>query len=278
MSLIKENSYQSSNIIASRKMTDSDKICSSYIDFSNPKCVDIDGIYYASLLVINYSREMDKLFLNKLLSLDIDVQLSMYYDKKSTYEVIKELTYNIGSAGATIKTTNENQQDMEIVGSTYSDAKFIRKQLQVGDEELFYLTLYIGTYADNLVQLERNLQRIESIAVSVGLMTIRGNYRQEQALYSSLPFLENDIDIEKMTARNVLSSGLVSTYPFVSNELFDKNGILIGVNSFDKSLMMLDRFDTEKYKNANMFVIGTSRFWKIVFHKINDKSQSIFKY
>ena len=272
MSLIKENSYQSSNIIASRKMTESDKICSSYIDFSNPKCVDIDGIYYASLLVINYSREMDKLFLNKLLSLDIDVQLSMFYDKKSTYEVIKELTYNIGSAGATIKTTNENQQDIEIMGSTYNDAKFIRKQLQIGDEELFYLTLYIGTYADSLIELEQNLQRIESIAVSIGLITIRANYRQEPAFYSSLPFLSNDIDIEKMTARNVLSSGLVSTYPFVSNELFDKNGILIGVNSFDKSLMMLDRFDTEKYKNANMFVIGTSRFRKIIFCKINDKS------
>lgn len=272
MSFIKETANES-NILVSRYLSDSDKICSSYINFANPKYVEIDGIYYASLLVINYSREMDKLFLNKILSLDIDVQLSMFYDKKNSYDVIRELTYNIGSAGATIKTTNENQQDIDIMGNTYNDAKFIRKQLQVGEEDLFYLTLYIGTYANTVFELERNLQRIESIAISIGLTTIRGNYRQEQSFYSMLPFLDNDEDIEKMTARNVLSSGLVSTYPFVSNELFDKDGVLVGINSFDKSLMMLDRFDTAKYKNANMFVIGTSRFWKIVFHKINDKSK-----
>lgn len=266
MSLIKDNISYVPNIISSRTLTDNDKICSSYIDFNNPKYVDIDGMCYASILVINYSREMEKLFLNKILSLNINTQISMYYDKKDSYEVIKELTYNIGSAGATIKTSGENQQDIDILGNTYNDAKYIRRQIQVGDEELFYLTLYIGTYANNPTELERNLQRIESIAINAGLITIRSSYRQEQAFYSSLPFLDNDKSIEKMTARNVLSSGLVSTYPFVSNELFDKNGVLIGINSFDKSIIMLNRFDTEKYKNANMFVIGTSRIWKIIFY------------
>lgn len=259
---------QSKNILKNNNITDIDKICSSYINFSNPKYAEIDGIYYSSLLVINYAHEMDALFLDRLLSLDIDVQISMYYDKKNTYDVIKELTYNIGNTGATIKTTAENQQDVDIIGSTYSDAKYIRKQLQIGEEELFYLTIYIGTYADNLEELERNLQRIESVALGTGMTTVRSTYREEQALYSMLPFLNNDKDISKMTSRNILSSGLVSTYPFVSNELFDKNGVLVGVNSFDKSLIMLDRFDTEKYKNANMFVIGTSGSGKSYFIKL----------
>lgn len=131
--------------------------------------------------------------------------------------------------------------------------------MQVGEEDLFYLTMYIGTYAYSIEELEKNLQRIESIALGNGMTTIRGNYRQEQALYSMLPFDYNNEEIKKMCARNVLSNGLISTYPFTSNELYDEDGVLIGTNSFDKSLMMLNRFDTEKYKNANMFVIGTSR-------------------
>ena len=270
MSLIKEKYKKETNIIKKQSLKDTDKICSSYIDFRNPKYVDIDGIYYASILVINYSREMEGLFLNKLLSLDIDVQISLFYEKKNSYDVIKELTYNIGSAGATIKTSGENQQDIEILGNTYSDAKYIRKQLQIGEEDLFYLTIYVGTYADSPEELERNLQILESVAIGNGMTTIRGNYRQEQSLSSILPFLKNDDDIKNMTARNVLTSGLVSTYPFVSNELYDENGVLVGTNSFDKSLIMLNRFDTEKYKNATMFVIGTSRFGKIVFYKIND--------
>lgn len=265
MSFIKNTPLKEINIISNRNLSDTDRVCSSYINFTNPKYVEIDGIYYASLLVINYAREMESLFLNKILSLDIDVQLSIFYEKQNSYDVIKELTYNIGSTGATIKTSGENQQDIDILGNTYNDAKYIRKQLQVGEEDLFYLTLYIGTYADNINELERNLQRLESIALGNGMTCVRGTYRQEQAFYSILPFLNNDKDIKDITARNVLSGGLASTYPFVSNELYDKDGVLVGINSFDKSLIMLNRFDTEKYKNANMFVIGTSRVGEILF-------------
>ncbi len=265
MSFINTPQTKQTTIIKDRKLSEVDNICSSYMSLENPKYIDIDGIYYASLLVINYAREMNSLFLNKILLLDIDVQVAMYYEKQNSYDVIKELTYNIGSAGATIKTSSDNQQDIDILGNTYNDAKYIRKQLQVGEEELFYLTIYIGTYAESTEVLERNLQRLESLALGNGLTTIRANYRQEQSFYSVLPLLHNDNEVKRMCARNVLTSGLVSTYPFVSNELYDKNGVLVGTNSFDKSIVMLNRFDTEKYKNANMFVIGTSRFWQIIF-------------
>lgn len=83
-----------------------------------------------------------------------------------------------------------------------------------------------------------------------------------------MPFLSPNKEIEKIGARNVLTTGLTSTYPFVSNELFDKKGILIGTNSFDKSLIMLDRFDQTKYKNPNMFVVGTSGSGKSYFIKL----------
>lgn len=266
MSFINKSEFNNVNILKQNKVTDLDIICSSYIDFRNPRYIEIDGIYYASILVINYAREMEALFLNKITSLDMDVQISIFYDKKSSIDVVKELTFNIGSAGATIKTSGENQQDIDILGNTYNDAKYIRKQLQVGEEDLFYLNIYIGTYAETLDELEKNLQRIESIAIGSGMTTIRSNYRQEQSLYSILPFLDNDNEIKKITSRNVLTSGLVSTYPFVSNELYDENGVLVGTNSFDKTLIMLNRFDTDKYKNANMFVVGTSRFWQIILY------------
>lgn len=269
MNLIQKENFAANDFVLRKKCTELDQICSSYIDFQNPKWIEIDGIFYASLIVIHYAREMEALFLNALISSDMDVQISMFYDKKDSYEIMKDLTYRIGSAGATIKTSNQNQQDFEILGGTYEDAKYIRKQLQMGEEKLFDYTLYLGTFANTVAELERNLQRLEGIAISVGLTTIRANYRQESVFYAMLPFAKNDLEIEQFATRNVLSSGLASTYPFVSNALYDENGILIGVNSFDKSLILLNRFQTEKYKNANMFVIGTSRFWKILFCKIN---------
>lgn len=272
MSLIQTENFANYNAILRSKINPLDQICSSFISFQNPKYIEIDGIYFASLFVIHFTREMEGLFLNAILALDLNLELSMFYDKKNSYEIIKELTYRIGNTGANIKTTYENQQDFEILGSVYEDAKYIRKQLQMGEEELFDYTLYLGTYADKLEELERNLQRIESAALSVGLTTIRSHYRQESVFYAMLPLAKNDIDVSKIASRNVLTSGLVSTYPFISNALYDKDGILIGVNSFDKSLILLNRFDTQKYKNANMFVVGTSRFGKILFYQIIIKS------
>ena len=266
MNLIKTKKLNNNVIL--KPHSEADLQCSSYIDFSNPKYVCVDEGYYSSILIINYSREMEELFLDRIMSLDIDVQISMLYEKKDSYEVIKELTYSIGNSGATIKTSNENQQDIDILGNKYSDAKYIRKQLQVGEENLFYLILCLGTYANNTEDLENNLQRIESYAVSAGLTPIRANYRQEQALKALMPLVKFDKSIQEITARNVLTSGLVSSYPFVSNELFDEKGILIGTNSFDKSIILLDRFDTNKYKNANMFVVGTSGSGKSYFTKL----------
>ena len=264
--ITKEIINNSSTLIPNSSVADN--LCSSFIDFSNPQFVLIDGLFFSTLLVINYSREMEALFLDKVLSLDIDTNISMYYDKQKSYDIIKELTYTIGNVGADIKTSNENQQDIEVVGSTYGDAKYIRKMLQLGEEQLFYLTIQIGVFAKSKEELETDVERIESVAVSCGLTTIRANFRQEQAIKTILPFNNLDDDIKSITRRNVLTSGLTATYPFVSNELFDKKGVLIGTNTFDKSILMLDRFATSKYKNANMFVVGTSGSGKSYFVKL----------
>ncbi|MBR3281026.1 MAG: DUF87 domain-containing protein [Clostridia bacterium] len=247
---------------------DADNICSSYISFENPKCVEIDGILYSSLIVTNYSREMEPLFLDKILSLDIDTNLSMFYMKQNTYDVIKELTYTIGHIGANIKTSGENEQGIEVAGTAYSDAKFIRKELQMGEEDFFYICILIGVYAKKEEQLEADLEKLESVCLSCGLSTIRANFRQEETFKMILPFNKEEESVSSISKRNVLTSGLTSTYPFVSNELFDKKGILIGVNTFDKSILMLDRFDTTKYKNSNMFVVGTSGSGKSYFVKL----------
>ena len=267
MGFLKANDNELHKVIL-KKPCCADLICSSYIDFNNPKYVDIDEIYYSSLLIINYSREMETLFLNKILSLDVDVQISMYYDKQNSYDVIRELTYSIGNTGANIKTSGENEQDIDIVANVYTDAKLIRKSLQLGEEDLFYITVQIGVFSKDAISLEQDLERVESVIATAGLTSIRANFRQESAIKSLMPFNDLDNDIKEITSRNVLTSGLSASYPFSSDELFDKNGILIGTNSFDKSLLMLDRFDTAKYKNANIFVVGTSGSGKSYFVKL----------
>ena len=82
--------------------------------------------------------------------------------------------------------------------------------------------------------------------------------------------MENSEDIKFASRRNVLTSGLVSTYPFISSSIFDEEGIFCGTNIYNNSLVFIDRYNQDKYKNANMCIFGTSGSRKIILYKIND--------
>ena len=76
----------------------------------------------------------------------------------------------------------------------------------------------------------------------------------------------NHNDVKYASRRNILTSGLVSTYPFISSTIFDEKGIFCGTNIYNDSLVFIDRYDQEKYKNANMCVFGTSGSRKIFLY------------
>ena len=92
----------------------------------------------------------------------------------------------------------------------------------------------------------------------LGIQTRRSNFRQEQTFLACLPICDNNEHIKASSRRNVLTSGLVSTYPFISSPIFDEEGIFCGTNIYNNSLVFIDRYCEEKYKNANMCILGTS--------------------
>lgn len=237
-------------------------------DNTNPNYIKINDKYVSSLIVADYEKEMEAVFLDKIISLEVDLQMSIFYEKQSTAEVIKKITFNIGNTGAELKNSANNPNDIEIMSTSYSDAKYIRKQLQIANEQLYYIYIYISVYNDTLEGLNSDIQKIESIASGIGLKTRKALFRQKEIFDSTIPIMNNSNSIKEYCKRNVLTSGIAGTYPFVSNELCDENGILIGVNDFNESIVMVDRFNTNKYKNSNMCIIGTSGSGKSYFTKL----------
>ena len=234
----------------------------------NPKYLEIDNLYYSSIMVVNYYREHTDLLLKSLIETNINMNISIFYEKQDSYKVIKDLTYYIGNVGVELKESNENRQDIDIAAFTYNDAKYIRKEIQVNNEELYFLYIYINIYSKDIKELEYNLNKIEGIAQSKGMQTRRANFRQEECFLAGLPIMENKEIIKEAAKRNILTTGLLSTYPFISSTIFDKNGIFIGTNIYNNSLVFLDRYDTNKYKNANICIFGTSGAGKSFYTKL----------
>ena len=140
--------------------------------------------------------------------------------------------------------------------------------MQINNEELYFIYIYVNTFSNDLKELEYLLNKIEGILQSKGMQTRRAYFRQEQAYKACLPIMENNKILQEVSKRNVLTSGLVSTYPFISSAVFDENGIFIGTNIYNNSLVFLDRYNTEKYKNANICIFGTSGAGKSFYTKL----------
>ena len=245
-----------------------DQITPSYMNLQNPKFIEIDDLFYSGLIAIDYYREYNDLILKSLIETNIDMNISMFYEKQDTYKMIKELTYHIGNVGVEIKETNENRQDMDIASFTYNDAKYIRKEIQINNEDLYFLYLYIIIYDKDPKKLEYYLNKIEGITQSKGIKTRRANFRQEEIFLSTLPIMENMEIIKNASRRNVLTSGLLATYPFISSTIFDTDGIFIGTNIYNNSLVFIDRYNNQKYKNANICIFGTSGAGKSFYTKL----------
>ena len=248
--------------------SDKDFLSPSYINLINPRYIEVDNNYFSALLIINYFREQSDLILKSLIDTNIALNISMFYEKQDTYKTIRELTYHIGNVGVDLKTSNQNRQDIDIAAFTYNDAKYIRKELQINNEELYYLYIYINTYSQDKKELEYTLSKIEGIIQSKGIQTRRAYFRQEDAFRACLPLMENSQLLKEVSKRNVLTSGLMATYPFISSAIFDEQGIFVGTNIYNNSLVFIDRYNTEKYKNANMCIFGTSGAGKSFYTKL----------
>ena len=245
-----------------------DKIAPTYVNNKNPKYLEIDEKYYGGLIIVDYYREYNDIILKKLINTNVNMNISIFYEKQDSYKTIKDLTYFIGNVGVDLKDGKQNREDIDIAAFSYNDAKYIRKEMQVNNEDLYFLYIYVNIQANNEKELERNINKIEGILQASGLITRRANFREEQLYLSTIPIMENNVDIKNVARRNILGNSLVSTYPFISSSICDENGIFIGTNIYNNSLIFVNRFDRNKYKNANMCVFGTSGAGKSFYTKL----------
>jgi len=220
-------------------------------------------MYYSGIIIVNYYREYVELILKKIIESNLNMNISIFYEKQDPYKVIKNLTYHIANTGVEVK---ENKQNYDIAAFTYNDAKYIRKEIQVNNEDIYYLYIYLNVFSAKKQEQEYLLNKIEGILQSNGIQTKRANFRQEQVFLSCLPIMENNNDLKPAAKRNILTSGLIATYPFISSSIFDEEGIFCGTNIYNNSLVFIDRYNSEKYKNANICIFGTSGSRKIFLY------------
>lgn len=231
----------------------------SRMDFSHGRYICIDGVYYAYLLVPSdgYKSQVPAGWLSLLVNAGDGIDLDMFLSRQPKDRIIRKLGQQLRINRSKIKEASDTNTDFDDLDGAIRSGYFLKNGLS-NNEDFYYLNLLITITAGSIDELEWKCAEMKKLLLSQDMDVQPCSFCQEQAFLSSLPLVSLERRLFDRSKRNVLTLGAASCYPFTSYELCDNNGILLGVNKHNNSLIIVDIFDSRVYKNANIAILGTS--------------------
>ena len=231
----------------------------SRIDLTHGRYICIDGVYYAYLLVPSdgYKAQVPAGWLSLLVNAGDGIDMDMFLSRQPKDRMIRKLGQQLRINRSKIKETSDTNTDFDDLDSAIRSGYLLKDGLS-NNEDFYYLNLLITITADNVDDLEWKVAEMKKLLLSQDMDIQPCSFCEEQAFLSSLPLVSLERRLYERSKRNVLTLGAASCYPFTSYEMCDNNGILLGVNKHNNSLIIVDIFDSRIYKNANMAILGTS--------------------
>lgn len=229
------------------------------IDFTHGRYICIDGLYYAYLLVPSdgYKAQVPAGWLSLLVNAGDGIDLDIYLSRQPKDRMIRKLGQQLRINRSKIKETSDTNTDFDDLDGAIRSGYFLKDGL-TNNEDFYYLNLLITVTADSVDELEWKAAEMKKLLLSQDMDIQTCSFCQEQAFLSSLPLANLDRHLFERSKRNALTLGIASCYPFTSYEMCDDNGILLGVNKHNNSLIVVDIFNSNVYKNANISILGTS--------------------
>ena len=231
----------------------------STVDFTHGRYICIDGTYYTYLLVPSngYKAQVPAGWLSLIVNAGDGIDMDMFLTRQPKDRMIRKLGQQLRINRSKIREASDTNTDFDDLDGAIRSGYFLKDGLG-NNEDFYYLNLLITITADNVDDLEWKSAEMKKLLISQDMDVQPCTFCQEQAFLSSLPLAALEHRLYERSKRNVLTLGAASCYPFTSYEMCDNNGILLGVNKHNNSLIIVDIFDSRVYKNANMAILGTS--------------------
>lgn len=212
----------------------------------------VDGQYVRSIFISGYPFVASSGWLNSLVNFNHNADISYHLTSVDATQALPKLHRKITELESTKRAM---MRAGKIIGPEITDplesATELRDKIQRGQEKLFQVSIYVTITADSLAELEKITKLLETAMSARLFYTKTARYQQLEGLQSVLPRGEDILN----QRRNLDSSSVALTFPFMSSELVQESGILYGVNKSNNSLVILDRFSLH---NANSITFAQS--------------------
>ena len=229
------------------------------IDFTHGRYICVDGLYYAYLLVPSdgYKTQVSAGWLSLIVNAGDGIDLDMFLSRQPKERIIQRVGQQLRINRSKIKDASDTNTDFDDIDGAIRSGYFLKEGL-ANNEDFYYLNLLITVTAPSVEDLEWKVSEMKKLLLSQDMDVCTCHFREEQAFCSALPLVSLEKGLFERGKRNLLTGGAASCYPFTSFEMCDDNGILLGVNKYNSSLIIVDIFNSAIYKNANMAILGTS--------------------
>ena len=237
-----------------------DVLAPSSVDTGSRDYIVVDGVYHSYLYVAGYGyrTKNEAAWLSWLVEAGDNIGITFTFRKMPRDKILSRISQKTMLNRSRMRDVGDTRQDFEEIDSAISSGFYLKEGMNRGNQDFYYMTTIIEVTADNEEDLETRMSDVLMLCTSMSMVCKRADYKHEQYFLSSLPILSIDPDIERKARRNVLTDSLAASFPFSSFEIYDPNGIFLGLNKYNNSVAILDIFDSDKYSNANACIMGMS--------------------
>ncbi|HUY97526.1 MAG TPA: DUF87 domain-containing protein [Verrucomicrobiae bacterium] len=134
-----------------------------------------------------------------------------------------------------------------------ADATRLEEQVLLDEERLFHLEVDATVSAPTLGELGERCTALTARLAELGCHASWLRHRQVDGWRATLPLGASPLG----WVRDLPSSALATTFPFLRNGLPTSNGVLLGTNLLESGLVFVDPF-APSHPNANAILVGTS--------------------
>lgn len=229
------------------------------LDFTRGRYVCVDGLYQSYLLIPShgYKAEVTAGWLSLLVNAGDGIDVDLFLTKQPKDRMVQKLGQQLRINHSKIKDASDTNTNFDSLDDAIKSGYFLKRGI-AENEDFYYMNTLITITANSPAELDYREKEMRKLLLSHDIGCATCTFREEQAFLSALPLASLEKHLFERSKRNVLTRGAASCYPFVSFEMCDDNGILLGVNRYNNSLTIVDIFNSQVYKNANISILGTS--------------------